>query len=490
MEEMTKHGAIGQAAMKAGMDRKTARKYLAAGKLPSETRTRREWRTRPDPFEDDWPAIEARLREEPALEAKTLFELLQAERPDRYEEGQLRTLQRRVKQWRAAQGPDREVVLAQRHRPGEAAQTDFTSTAELAVTIAGQVFVHLLCVLVLPYSNWQWATVCLTESLAGLRKGVQRALFQLGRVPQYHQTDNSTAATHRIPDDEKAYLPGRRRPFNEGYLALMRHFGMTPRTTEVGAKEQNGDVESGHRALKRRLEQALLVRGNRDFESVDAWQAFVDNVERKANAGRGPRVAEELQVMRELDVGKLPEYVEEYPQVSEWSTIRVKKCAYSVPSRLIGEVLKVWVFDDRIEAYYTDELQLACERLRGRGQHRIDYRHVIWSLVRKPGAFARYVYREEMFPSLVFRRAYDAIQAVAAGTKGDLEYLRILHLAASTMQADVETALVRLLDEQVAPTSERVKTLVGDETRSAVPELTPPDVDLRVYDALLVEVAA
>jgi hypothetical protein len=270
----------------------------------------------------------------------------------------------------------------------------------------------------------------------------------------------------------------------------MRHFGMTPRTTEVGAKEQNGDVESGHRALKRRLEQALLVRGNRNFESVDAWQAFVDDVARKANAGRGPRVAEELQVMRELAVGKLPEYVEEYPQVSEWSTIRVKKCAYSVPSRLIGEVLKVRVFDDRIEAYYADELQLACERLRGRGQHRIDYRHVIWSLVRKPGAFARYVYREEMFPSLVFRRAYDAIQAAAAGSKGDLEYLRILHLAASTMQSDVEAALVCLLDEQVAPNSERVKTLIGGESRSPVPELLVADVDLRVYDALLAEVAA
>jgi hypothetical protein len=490
MEEMNKHGAIGQAAMKAGMDRKTARKYVAAGKLPSEMQTPREWRTRPDPFEDDWPAIEARLREEPALEAKTLFELLQVEQPDRYQEGQLRTLQRRVKQWRAAQGPEREIVLAQRHRPGEAAQTDFTSTAELAITIAGQVFAHLLCVLVLPYSNWQWATVCLTESLAGLRKGVQRALFQLGRVPQYHQTDNSTAATHRIPDDEKAYLPGRRRPFNEGYLAIMRHFGMTPRTTEVGAKEQNGDVEASNGALKRRLEQALLVRGSRDFESAEAWQAFVDEVLRKANAGRGPRVAEELQVMRELAVGRLPEYVEEYPQVSEWSTIRVKKCAYSVPSRLIGEVLKVRVFDDRIEAYYADELQLACERLRGRGQHRIDYRHVIWSLVRKPGAFARYVYREEMFPSLVFRRAYDAIQSDAAGTKGDLAYLRILHLAASTMQTDVEIALAHLLDERMVPTSERVKMLVGGESRSTVPELMPPDVDLGVYDALLAEVAA
>jgi hypothetical protein len=490
MEEMTKHGQIGQAAMKAGMDRKTAQKYVTAGKLPSEMRAPRDWRTRPDPFEADWPAIETRLREEPALEAKTVFELLQAEHPDRYQEGQLRTLQRRVKRWRAAQGPVRDVVLAQRHRPGEAAQTDFTSTGELAVTIAGQVFLHVLCVLVLPYSNWQWATVCLTESLAAMRKGVQRALFQLGRVPQYHQTDNSTAATHQIPDDEKAYLPGRRRPFNENYLALMRHFGMTPRTTEIGAKEQNGDVESSNGALKRRLEQALLVRGSRDFESVDAWQGFVDDVVRKANARRGPRVGEELQGMRELDVAKLPEYVEEYPKVSEWSTIRVKHCAYSVPSRLIGEVLTVRLFEDRIEAYFADQLQLACERLRGRNQHRIDYRHVIWSLVRKPGAFARYVYREEMFPSLVFRRAYDAIQVGCAGTKGDLEYLRILHVAASTMQADVEAALARLLDAGEPPTSERVKALVLGETRSAVPELAAPEIDLRVYDALLAEVAA
>ena len=190
MEEMTKHGKLGQAAMKADMDRKTARKYVAAGKLPSEMKAPRDWRTRPDPFVEHWPDVQARLEETPELEAKTLFEVLREEHPDRYADGQLRTLQRRVKAWRAAHGPEREVVLGQRHRAGEAAQTDFTTTAELGVTIAGQAFVHLLCVLVLPYSNWQWATVCLSESLAALRRGVQRALFQLGRVPRHHQTDN------------------------------------------------------------------------------------------------------------------------------------------------------------------------------------------------------------------------------------------------------------------------------------------------------------
>ena len=169
MEELSKHGRIGDAAMKADMHRETARKYVAAGKLPSEMTVARDWRTRPDPFEEHWPEIEVRLRDMPELEAKTLFELLQEAHPGRYEAGQLRTLQRRIKRWRAAHGPEQEIVLAQQHRPGEAAQTDFTHATELAVTIADQAFVHLLRVLVLPYSNWQWATVCLSESMAALR---------------------------------------------------------------------------------------------------------------------------------------------------------------------------------------------------------------------------------------------------------------------------------------------------------------------------------
>jgi hypothetical protein len=491
MEEMSKHGEIGRAARKADMDRKTARKYVAAGKLPSELKQPRDWRTRTDPFEAHWPEVEAKLRETPELEAKTLFALLQEKHPGRYEDGQLRTLQRHVKRWRAAHGPEREVVLAQQHRPGEAAQTDFTHATELAVTIAGQLFAHMLCVLVLPYSNWQWATICLSESILALRKGVQRALFQLGRVPRYHQTDGSTAATHKIPEGQAAHVEGRKRPFNAEYVALMRHLGMTPRLIEPGAKEQNGDVEAANGAIKRRLEQALLVRGSRDFESVEAWQAFIDETLRKANANRGRRVAEDLAAMRELDVSKLPEYVEEDVLVSEWSTVRVKHCAYSVPSRLMGEWVRVRIFEDRLEVRFADELQLACERLRGRNLRRIDYRHVIWSLVRKPGGFARYVYREELFPSVVFREAYDAIQAAQPGTKGDLEYLRILHLAASTMEADVATALTQLQTAGTPITADAVKALLATTPASIdVPALVTPAVDLADYDALLGEVAA
>ena len=490
MDEMSKHGKVGLAAMRAGVDRKTARKYVKSAKLPSEMVAPRTWRTRSDPFAEVWDGLAAMLEQEPGLEAKTLFEVLCEEHPGRYEPGQLRTLQRHVRRWRAQRGPAREVMFTQMHRPGEACQVDFTEVVSLRVTVVGELFPHLLCVFTLPFSNWQWATVCLSESLAALRRGIQTALFQLGGVPRFSQTDNSTAATHRIPSGEEARVEGHRRPFNAEYLALVRHFGMAPRTTEVGAKEQNGDVEASHRALKARLEQALLLRGHRDFESREAWQSFVHDVLRKANGARGARVQEELATLRPLTATRLPEFVEQDVRVNAGSTIRVHCCAYSVPSRLIGEVVHVRQYEDRIEVRFAEELQLACERLRGDKRHRIDYRHVIWSLVRKPGAFARYVYREEMFPSLTFRRAYDAIVGDRPGVKADLEYLRILHLAASTLESDVEAALELLLAEGQDVTGDTVKAITSGADKPEVPDLDPEPIDLASYDELLMGVSA
>ena len=476
MEELSKHGKLGLAAMRAGMDPKTARKYREEQKLPSQLKQPRTWRTREDPFEEDWPAMAARLTEAPELEAKTLFEELLAKAPGKYEPGQLRTLQRRVRDWRATKGPDKEVFFAQAHRPGETMQTDFTWGTELGITIRGEELPHLLCHPVLPYSNWEWATVCRSESMAALRQGVQSALFQLGRVPEWHQTDNSTAATH-TPVKGKG-------TFNEDYQALMRHLGMKPRTIEPGKKEQNGDVEALNGAFKRRLEQHLLVRGSRDFESVGAYEAWVQEVATKANRLRTERVAEELAVMRPLNVDRLPEYTEEDVLVTGWSTIRVKHNAYSVPSRLIGETVRVRLYEDRLEVFHRGQHQLTMERLHGRGGHRVNYRHVIWSLVQKPGAFALYRYREDLFPSLAFRRAYDALQDKHAGRKADVEYLRILHLAASTLEADVEAALEQLLASGSLSSAEQVKALVKP-ARPEVPQLAVPEVDLRGYDALL-----
>lgn len=478
MEELNKHGKLGLAAMRAGVDRKTAAKYRDEGKLPSELKAPRHWRTREDPFDEVWPVIESKLIDAPEFEAKTLFEWLVAEAPaGTYEPGQLRTLQRRVRDWRATAGPEKEVFFAQHHKPGEAMQTDFTWGTELEITIAGVAFPHMLCHPVLPYSNWEWATVCQSESMAAIRRGVQAALFQLGRVPEWSQTDNSTAATHDLSDGKRG--------FNDDYRAFVEHFDMKPRTIEVGKSNQNGDVEALNGALKRRLVQHLLLRGSRDFESVEAYETWVQTVVRGANGLRLTRIAEELAVMRPLVVERLKEHTEEDVLVTSWSTIRVKNNTYSVPSRLIGESVRVHLYDDKLDVRYGGKSQLMVERLHGRNGRTINYRHIIWSLVQKPWAFAQYHYREELFPSLVFRKAYDALLAKCVNTRAaDIEYLRVLHLAASTMESEVEVVLERLLAEGALSNSAQVKAAVSP-TRPEVPSLETPVVDLHEYDALL-----
>lgn len=476
MEDLSRHGKIGKAAMRAGMDPKTAAKYRKLGRMPSEVKQERHWRTREDPFSADWGDICLRLKDAPELEALALFEHLREQRPGVYSEGQLRTFQRRVKQWRATEGPPKEVFFQQRHRPGEAMQTDFTWATELGITINGESFEHMLCHPVLPYSNWEWATVCRSESLNALKRGVQAALFRLGRVPQYNQTDNSTAATHELKAGD--------REFNADYVAVMDHYGMKPRRIQVGEKQQNGDNEALNNALKRRLRQHLLLRGSSDFPSVEAYEDWLWGTLEKANRLREPKLSEELKVMRPLRVDRLPEYTVENVKVNTGSTIRVKKNTYSVPSRLIDEQVRVRIYDRHLEVYYGGKKQLTMERLLGRGKHRINYRHVIWSLVRKPGAFERYTWRDDLFPSLTFRKAYDELCKKLSSRQADRNYLRILHLAASTVESDVDAALELLLESGAVPGIDAVKALVAEGTVN-VPEMEAFQVELQVYDDLL-----
>lgn len=447
-------------------------------KLPSETKGPRTWRTRPDPIDsEDWSDIVSRLEDAPELESLTLFEDLMERKPGRYDPGQIRTFQRRVRIWRAQEGPDKEVFFAQLHRPGEAAQTDFTNANELGITIAGDPFPHMLCQFVLPYSNWQWSTVCQSESLSAIQRGVQAAVFRLGRVPLWHQTDNSTAATHDLPSGK--------RDFNEDYLALMRHLGMTPRTIPVGMKNQNGDVEAFQRSLKRRLRQHLLLRRSADFPSRDAYEIWTQGILEKANKTRTRRVSEELDVMRPISVTKMAEYREHEIRVTQWSTIRVQKNTYSVPARLIGELLTARVHDERIEVWFRDRMELSVERLPGKNGNDINYRHIIRSLVRKPGAFERYRYREALFPTLAFRRAYDRLQELKAGRTGDIEYLRILYLAATTMETEVAGVLEEMLESGEVLSAEAVKARVLPPEPVTIPMMARPEVCLGEYDGLL-----
>ena len=477
--EHQKTGVIKTAAMMAGMNRKTAAGYIGDGQLPSERKSEHAWRTKPDPFVGCWPEVEAKLMEAPELEAKALFEWLTERYPGMFQAGQVRTLQRRIQQWRVLYGPDKEIYFQQDHKPGVRLSTDFTCMNEMEVTIRGERFDHLICHSVLSYSNWQWGAICHSESLLSLRKGLQATLLQLGHIPAEHWTDHSTAATHAVVADENG-----NREFNLRYLDVMRHFDIVPHTTQVRSPHENGDVESANGAFKRKVRQHLLLRGNRDFYRQDSYRCFLESLFHKANRLRSERLVEEMSAMRPLEVAMLPEYVEDQARVSKWSLILVDGKTYSVPSRLIGQAVRIHRYDEHLEVYVAGLLQVSMPRLTGEKTHAINYRHIIEWLLRKPGAFAEYRFRADLFPSLVFRRAYDRLCEKCPQRTADLEYLRILRQAAITMESDVERVLAELEGKGLTPRWQMVMEF-WPQPAIDLPALQPLLVDLACYDALI-----
>jgi len=465
------------AAVKAGMSERTARKYRRLGKLPSEVGAAHGWRTRPDPFEAVWSEVEALLEQDSGFQAKTVFEELQRRHPGEFSAGQLRTLQRRFRHWRALHGADKEVYFAQVHRPGEQCQSDFTGMDALGVTVAGDAFPHLLYHFVLTYSNWESVSLCYSETFEALSEGIQGALWRLGGVPEEHRTDNLSAATHEL-------AKSRGRGFTERYQELLGHYGMRGSKNTPGRAHENGDVESSHGGLKNVVDQRLRLRGSRDFASVEAYWAFIEALAGERNAGREARFGEERAVLKALPARALPAYRDEEVRVKRWGIIRVVNKPYTLPSRLIGHRVQVRVYANYLEVRYRGELVACPERVRGDALNGIDYRHLAHSLVRKPGAFRRYVYREALFPTLTFRRAYDVL-AERSEKWADLEYVRILYLAATTMECEVEAALSALLEAGEVPEHDAVKARVAPSSPLAVPEVHVDTPDLSAYDALL-----
>jgi hypothetical protein len=468
---------IATAAAAAGMSERSAYAWKQ-GALPSDTKSARAWRTRPDPFDDVWDAELVPLLkadEHGVLEATTLIADLQKHHGNRYGLGQLRTLQRRVHEWRALHGPGKEVMFEQRHQAGREGAFDYTDCAELGVTIAGQVFEHLLFQFVLSFSKWRWIGIAFTETFEALVRGLQDSLWELGGVPRVWRSDNLSAATHQIP--------GGGRELNRRFADVLGHYGADSTRIEPGESHQNGGAEKAHDVLKSAIRQALVVRGSCDFASVSAYETFLGAIRAKLNERSTERLVEERAALKPLPTTRLPEYTKYEATVRQWSTIHFARRVYSVPSRLIGCTVQVRLHPDVVEVWYRNKLTERMPRLRGERYHRIDYRHVIWSLVRKPGAFARYRYREELFPSLVFRRAYDAL-VDARGERADVEYVRVLHLAASTMQSDVEVALEALLARGERPDFITVKALAAPE-KPSIPVVHIPAPDLAVYDRLL-----
>lgn len=464
------------AAAKAGMAVRTALKYRTTNQLPSQSKQEHAWRTRLDPFAKEWARVVELLQANPGLEAKTIFEYLQREHEGIYQEGQLRTLQRRIKQWRAVEGPAKEVYFQQIHYPGDLCASDFTHMTSLGVTIQGEALAHMVYHFVLTYSNWENISICYSESLESLSAGLQQALWELGGVPKRHRTDRMSLAVHKDGNPEK---------FTLRHLALMRHYGIEPERTNVASGNENGDVEQRHHRFKKAVDQELMLRGSRDFENRQTYEKFLKSIVKRLNAGRRDRLEEELKVLRRLPSRRLNDYVCWERTIGPSSTIQILKNAYSVHSRLIGERVLVKVYVDHLEVWHAQRLVERIPRLRGRGSHRINYRHIVDWLARKPGAFANYRYQSDMFPSSYFKMAYDELRRQRP-LQADKEYVQILKIAALEGESVTQSALRWLLSRQEPLTPAIVKQYVkARNSITPITDVTVDDIRLIDYDALL-----
>jgi hypothetical protein len=473
---------FGIAAMKAGMDEKTARKYRKLGKLPSELESPHTWKTRKDPFEGVWHEIKSMLQINAGLEAKTVFEDLQRRNPGRFADGQLRTLQRRIKAWRASEGPAKEVFFTQLHRPGELSQSDFTHMNKLGITIGGRRFDHLIYHFVLTYSNWETGSICYSECFESLSAGLQNALWQLGGVPQKHRTDCLTTAVQKT---------SHRHEFTRRYQDLLDHYDLKGCKTNPDSPHENGDVEQRHYRFKQAVDQALMLRNSRDFIDRREYEQFLVKLFKQLNAGRNKRFLEEQAVLHRLPKHRIEACKKSTTRVGPSSTIRVNHNVYSVDSRLIGERIRVRLFMEHVEIWYGQKKVDTLPRLRGEGRHRINYRHIIDSLVRKPGAFENYRYREDLFPTSRFRIAYDDLKQRHSQSMAAKQYLNILHLAARESETAVDDVLRMMIDKNMAICAEQVEALVHSGQPVAVAtKVRVPAVDLTCYDRLLEEVTS
>jgi len=460
----------------AGVDRKTARKYVHTQAAPDEQQKPHTWRTRPDPLATIWPLAERMLGDAPELEAKALFEHFLQQPQSGLEPNHLRTFQRRVTQWRGTHGPDKEVYFPQRHCPGELMQLDWTHAKELGVTILGEPLDHLLCHCVLTHSNWEWAKRCQSESFLSLVSGLQATLGRLGKKPRHLGTDNSSAATHEIGTGPRG--------FNPDYLDLCEHYGLSPVTINVNCPHEHGDVESQNGHFKRRIKQHLLLRGSRDFAQEEDYDQFLEQALEKANQPRLKRLAEELAVMDPLPGSALAEYREVEARVSQHSTIRVRKVAYSVPSRLIGQQLRVEVHESVLKLYLGRQAVLELPRARGDRGAVINFRDVVGPLLRKPGAFLNYQHREQLYPTVAYRGAFDRLVRDHGQRPGVIEYLHLLKLAMDHTVEKVETTMAAWMAGSRKWGAAEVRASLAPEQVQVplVAELAP---DLAGYDQLL-----
>lgn len=432
----------------------------------------RSWRTREDPFAGDWDEVVELLEVMPELQGACLFDYLREKYPGRHEDGQLRTLQRRVRLWRAQHGPERELFFDQVHFPGEALQLDWVDCNRLGVLIGDSRFDHKLCHCACVYSKWEWARVCFSEDFLSLRNTLQDALFRLGGVPKTLQVDNGSAATCSLAEGQG------HRDFNARFKRLLRHFGLNGRRVNIGCAHESGTIEKLHDHFRIRLDQALMLRGSRRFESVDAYEQFVRQQLEKANGNRVRKLEQERRHLKALRASRYPDFEVQSHRIGRGSTVRINRKVYSVPSRLKGRRLSCRIHTERIDLYLGSTRVHSVKRVHGNDSG-IRWRDLVGWLVRKPGAFAHYRYRESMFPTAAHRELHSALCGDLEHYAADREYLLILNASAGLEPDAVAEALERMLSEEAALSLEGFREAAGVERPTV--DLAPFRPDLSVY---------
>jgi transposase InsO family protein len=468
------------AAAKAVISERSARRIEGSEALPSQ-RPVRDWRTRKDPLAAVWePEVVPLLQGDPQLNAVTLLEELQRRYPGQYHTGVLRTLQRRVRQWRAMHGAEREVFFAQEHPPGRLGLSDFTVADELGVQIDGAAFPHRLYQFTLAHSGWRHVVLVTGgESFLALSTGLQAALWRLGGVPQEHRTDSLSAAFNNLAESQE---------LTRRYEDLCHHYGMRASRCNPGQSHENGSIESRHDSLKTALDQALRLRGTRSFETQEAYERFVETIVQRFNARVAQRLAAERPMLQLLPVRRTSEYEELPVRVSKYAIFTVKGAQYSTPSQLIGHRVMVRLYPQQVECWLGGQCVLRLPRVTSQGGQRhprhIDYRHLVGALKRKPGAFARWVLRDAAFPREVYRQTWDCLSAAVPEREACKTMVGLLALAADGHEAQLADELEQLLEMNQLPDLRALTELVAPR-RGRLPQVEVQLPELAEYDALL-----
>jgi transposase InsO family protein len=469
------------AAAKAGFSTASAYRIEQDPRLPSQKQAPRERRRR-DPLSAVWDSeVVPLLKNVAGLRPIAIFDEMRRRHPE-IGASVRRTLERRIRTWRALHGAEQDVIFRQEHPPGRLGLSDFTSMGDRGVSIAGAPLDHRLYHFRLAFSGWEHAQIVLGgESFVALAEGLQNALWALGRAPLQHRSDSLSAAFRNLDDDARQDQTRR-------YEALCAHYGMEPTRNNRGVAHENGSIESPHGHLKQVIEDALLLRGSRDFDTLDVYRRFVDEIVGRRNARLTKRLDLERTALQMLPAHRTTDYEETIVTVTSSSGFTLKRVFYTVPSRLIGHRLRVRLYDDRLECFLGGTSLMTLRRGRahpnGKHGHIVDYRHVIHALRRKPMALLNLVYREQLFPRRAYRRAFDALLAADGEKRACRAMVGLLALAHErACEAELAAAIDTELD------AGRLPDLDGFTRRFApapdtIPDITVELVPLHLYDEL------